>query len=139
MIPDCSDDELLAYLDEELPVELSADIEGALRSSPELSSRLAELIRQRDHGMHSVGEIWRRLRLSCPSRTELGRFMIGAMTADEQAYIRFHLDDIGCRVCEANLEDLRQSIEEIEPLETTAARRQRYFESSAGFLRSRNS
>ena len=73
-----SDQALLAYLDESLASEKMAEIEGLLRNTTELRDRLAELISRRDSGVHTLGDIWRRNRLSCPSREELGSFLLGA-------------------------------------------------------------
>lgn len=125
--------ELEAYLDETLPAAEMARLEQALRSDPALRTRLAELIARRDAGMHSLGAIWRRHRLSCPGRQQLGSFLLGAVEPGEADYIAFHLEVIGCRYCQANLEDLkaRQQAEDRQ----VAARRRRYFQSSAGYLR----
>ncbi|MEZ6057956.1 MAG: hypothetical protein R3C01_14755 [Planctomycetaceae bacterium] len=127
-----TDDELLAYLDEMLPVERAAALEAALRSSVDLTQKVSQLIRRRDQGGHTVGEIWRRQRLSCPTRSELGSLLLGTADEAEKTYIEFHLRTIGCRVCLANLDDLQasQSADSEAPL-----RRQRFFESSAGTLR----
>ena len=62
--------ELEAFLDEALPIERMTAIEEALRSSDDLQSRLAAVNGRRDAGVHSLGEIWRRHRLSCPSRQQ---------------------------------------------------------------------
>ena len=129
-----SDDELLAYLDEMLPVERASECEAELRDSTELRQRLLLLMRRRDQGAHSVGEIWRRERLSCPSRSQLGSWLVGALADDWIDYIEFHLKTIGCRACAANLEDLRQSQEHAAT--GVQERRQKFFESSAGVLRS---
>lgn len=126
-----SDDELLAYLDEQLPVDRSAQVEAALRVDPALQQRTVFLIRRRDQGGHTVGEIWRRHRLSCPTRTQLGSWLLGAIDDAWAEYIEFHLQTVGCRICAANVEDLRQSQSEAS---SVAQRRQRFFESSAGGL-----
>jgi anti-sigma factor RsiW len=67
-----SEAELEAYLDEALPAEAMAEIERALRKDAKLTQRLAAINGRRDAGVHTVGEIWRRLRLSCPTRDQLG-------------------------------------------------------------------
>lgn len=126
-----SDQALLAYLDESLASEKMAEIEALLRTDTELRNRLAELISRRDSGVHTLGDIWRRNRLSCPSREELGSFLLGAIMDDTANYIRFHLESIGCRYCQANLEDLRSN----QPENVTSARRQRIFQSSVGRVR----
>jgi hypothetical protein len=130
-----TDDELLAYLDEMLPADRAAELEGTLRSSPELRQRAAALIQRRDQGGHTVGEIWRRQRLSCLSRSELGGYLLGTLEEGPAAYVEFHLRTIGCRVCAANLDDLRQAQQDAVG---ARQRRQKFFESSAGALRTRD-
>lgn len=131
-----SDEELLAYLEESLPLEQSTQLESALRSSEELQERLAVLVQNKDQGAHTVGEIWRRQRLSCPSRSDLGRYVLEAMPQDEMDYIQFHLEQVGCRFCVANLNDLQdtQTQLQLEDSNESSARTKRHFESSAGFL-----
>lgn len=129
--PDYTPAQLLGYVDELLPVELMTAIESDLRNSDSLRRHVAQLIRRRDAGEHSVGQIWQRLRLSCPSRTELGSYLLGALPDEELEYIDFHLQTVGCRYCAANLEDLRESSQSAAG---TQERRQRFFQSSAGFL-----
>ena len=125
--------ELEAYLEEALPPQEMAAIELELRGQPELLKRLATINGRRDAGVHSVGEIWRRNRLSCASRQQLGSYLLGALDEQQAAYIQFHIDTIGCRVCQANLSDLsRQQEETVEIVET---RRTKYFQSTAGQLR----
>ncbi|MCA9025712.1 MAG: hypothetical protein KDA86_10910 [Planctomycetaceae bacterium] len=128
-----SDDELLAYLDEQLPAERATAVEKELRSSSVLRQQAALLIRRRDQGGHTVGEIWRRNRLSCLTRSQLGGYLLGTASNDLADYIDFHLRTIGCRLCEANLQDLRESSQ--SPTDTTR-RRRKFFESSAGSLTS---
>ncbi|MCG8448196.1 MAG: hypothetical protein MI725_01275, partial [Pirellulales bacterium] len=62
-----SDTELEAYLDEALPGERMVLVETALRDEPDLQGELANIAGRRDAGIHSLGAIWRRHRLSCPS------------------------------------------------------------------------
>jgi len=126
-----SDAELLAWLDEDLAIERMSEIEQLLRSSNELQQRLVVLIQERDQGTVTVGEVWRRHRLSCPTRHELGSFLLGAADAAALDYVRFHLETVECRVCAANLEDLKKSQ---ATLPETIKRRERIFASSAGKL-----
>ena len=133
MDADFTDVELLAYLDEGLPVERMAAVENALRASADLRNRTAGLRMQRDEQGHSVGDIWRRGRLSCPTRHQLGSYLLGALPTELAQYFRFHLETVGCRYCAANLDDLRQSAS--QGTAETAQRRQKYFQSSAGYVR----
>ncbi len=134
-----SQSDLAAYLDEALPAETMAAVEDALRGDPQLMAQLAEIISRRDAGMHSLGDIWRRHRLSCPTREQLGSHLLGILSDEESAYIRFHLDTIGCRYCQANFDDLKAQHADTSAkatAEKTSARRRKYFQSSAGHLRS---
>jgi hypothetical protein len=128
-----SNAELEAFLDESLPVEQMTAIEEALRGSDELQNRLSGINGRRDAGVHSLGEIWRRHRLSCPSREQLGSFLLGVLSRDAADYVKFHVEVIQCRYCTASIGDLKaqQSAAEAE----VSARRSRYFQSSAGHLR----
>lgn len=130
--PQYSDRELEAYLDEALPASEMARVESAVRETPALLQRLAEVIGRRESGNHSVGAIWRRHRLSCPTRLELGGLLLGTLDRGAADYIQFHIEEAGCRFCAANLEDLRRQKQ--EATETTTTRRRRYFQSSAGYL-----
>lgn len=129
---DWTDRELSAWLDEQLPPERLARIEAQLRVDPLLRQRAAALIRIRDQGGHSIGEIWQRRRLSCPSRSDLGGFLLQTLTLEQADYIHFHLHVVGCRLCLANLNDLH---EQSTAPGQSSPRRQRFFESSAGLLR----
>lgn len=132
-----SDAVLLGYLDEMVPVRQAAEIEQALRDSASLRQRAAMLVKRRDQGGHTVGEIWRRGRLSCLTRSQLGSYLLGTLDSKLVEYIEFHLDTTGCRICAANLDDLRQAAS-TEPEEAGRShRRRRYFESSAGQLAKR--
>lgn len=127
--------ELEAYLDEALsPTEMAA-VEATLRSDTELGERLAAINGRRDAGIHSIGEIWRRHRVSCPTREQLGSYLLEALDSDQMDYLRFHLEQIRCRMCLANMNDLRMQQE--ETAEVVVTRRSKYFQSSAGYLRNR--
>jgi len=123
--------DLEGYLDEALAPAEMADVEQGLRDDPDLLKQLAAICRRRDAGLHSLGEIWRRHRLSCPAREELGSYLLGAMSDEQAEYIRLHLEVSRCRYCAANVADMQQ---QAAADETTTARRRRYFQSSAGYL-----
>ena len=137
-----SDPVLLAYLDESLANEKMVEVELAIRNEPQLRQRLTQLIAQRDVGVHSIGDIWRRHRLSCPSREALGSFLLGAMLDQNAQYLQFHIETLGCRYCQANLEDLKAKAKAAEEsaADTRAAeavaRRRKIFQSSVGRIQS---
>ncbi len=128
-----SQSELEAYLDEGLPSVRMAHVEAALRDNPSLVERLTELVGKRDAGVHSLGSIWRRHRLSCASREQLGSYLLEVLDPGQTEYLRFHLETVGCRYCNASLGDLSQ---QHLASDTTASqsRRSKYFQSSAGYL-----
>jgi hypothetical protein len=121
-----------AYLDDSLNDTETAKVETALRESDALRRLLRTLIQERDRGEHSIGAIWRRQRLTCPTREQLGSFLLDVLDGAEHDYIQFHLHAVGCSFCLANLADLEAR--QKEPPPKANERRRRYFESSAGFL-----
>jgi anti-sigma factor RsiW len=124
--------ELEAYLDEALPAEMMATLEREMRAQPALAARLATLNAQRDAGLHTLGAIWRRWRLTCPGRQELSNYLLDVLPPAAARYVTFHVQEIGCRLCKANLDDLAHRQRESAAEATT--RRRRYFQSSAGRL-----
>ena len=125
--------DLEAYLSEELPPARMAEVEIELRKRPELVEHLGAIHSRRDAGVHSLGEIWRQGRLSCPTREQLGSYLLEALPDEAADYIKFHLDVVGCRYCLANLADLRD--QQAEQRETVQTRRRKFFQTSAGYLR----
>ena len=97
---------LRAYVSDALPDTELVAVERALRESMELRTLLQEVIAQEDRGEHTAGAIWRRERVSCPSREQLGGYLLGAGDPDFLDYVRFHVAEIGCPYCQANLDDL---------------------------------
>jgi hypothetical protein len=125
--------DLEAYLDEALPADEMARIERAIREDSALTKQLVAIHARRGAGVHSLGEIWRRRRLSCPTREQLGSFLLHAIPDDLARYIAFHIDVAGCRYCQSNLADLQSQQAEAQP--ATEVRRRKFFQSSAGYLK----
>lgn len=132
-----TDEELLAFCDEMLPVEEMTRIERLIRESPALQQRLRELTQERDKGLNTVGALWRANRLSCPDRDELGAYLLRALSKDAADYVAFHLEVVGCRYCRAELEDLQRMQEAAQ--EAVTERRRKFYQSSLRFLPSRRS
>lgn len=128
--------EIVGYLQEALPAERMAQIEEHLRVSSEWRRALEEMKDEVDLGEHSVATIWRRHRLTCPTREKLGVYLLGGLVADEEDYVRFHLDVIQCRWCQANLEDVRHSAEQVSEHspKKSSKRHRKIFESSVAYL-----
>lgn len=131
-MPDITPELLHVYLDDALSEEETARVEQALRASEPLRRLLRVVMQERDRGEHSIGAIWRRQRLSCPSRDQLGSYLLGVLEEGLQDYVDFHLKTVACPYCQANLADLESLRKEAPP--KVHARRRRYFESSAGYL-----
>lgn len=129
-----SDQQLQAFLDEALPPETMAQIEVEMRSDAQLMTRLMGILGRREAGVHGLGEIWRRHRLSCPTRQQLGSYLLGTLDEGWQQYVQFHLEKVACRLCQANLQDLKSEAEQIQSAHSAQTRRRKYFQSSAGYL-----
>jgi hypothetical protein len=123
---------LAGYLDDALGDADIAHVEQALRDSDVLRQQLKQILSERDRGEHSVGAIWRRKRLSCLTREQLGSFLLGVLDDDLQDYVQFHLKTIGCAYCLANYNDLQA--QQAEQDGQVKKRRKRYFQTSAGLL-----
>jgi hypothetical protein len=125
-------EQLASYLEDALSDVETAQVEMCLRQSEALRQQLLHLMRERDRGEHSVGAIWRRQRLTCQSRAQLGSYLLGVLDPELNDYIHFHLQTIGCSYCLANLADLKtQQQGATAPVQE---RRRRYFDSSAALL-----
>jgi hypothetical protein len=133
MTPNITRYQLDAYLDDMLSDSETATVEQALRDSETLRRQLRALMQERDRGEHSLGAVWRREHLSCPTREQLGSYLLNVLDEEMQQYVRFHLETIGCAHCQANKADLEASLQESVP--QVQERRRRYFQSSAGYLK----
>jgi DNA-binding phage protein len=129
---DVSREQLQAYLDDALSDHETAVVEQALRQSEPLRRQLRQVMQERDRGEHSIGAVWRRERLTCPSREQLGSYLLQVLDEGLQDYVEFHLQVVGCSFCQANLADLQA--QQQEPVPKARERRRRYFQSSAGYL-----
>lgn len=126
--------QLVGYLEEALPIEEMARVEEHLRNDPSWRTALQELTQEIGAGDHSLAAVWRRNRLTCPSRERLGAFLADGLGEAESQYVRFHLDVIQCRWCMANLRDLQEGAAAPEKAQPAAQRRRKFFETSIGFL-----
>lgn len=127
------DHTLREYLAESLPPDAMARVEKALRESSELRQQLEDVRHNRgDAGLHSLGAIWRRARLTCPSRQDLGSYLLDVLEPEHAEYITFHLDVVECLFCRANLADLKAKTDNTGP--TASDRRTRIYHSSRHLL-----
>jgi hypothetical protein len=123
------------YLADALSAEDSARVEKALRDSAELRARLEDVRQNRqDTQLHTLGAIWHRARLTCPSRQQLGSFLLDALDPDLAGYIQFHLDVVECPFCQANLEDLKAQSQATTAAKASKSRQHRILQSSQHLL-----
>jgi len=125
-------EQLHAYLDDALSDHETAQVEKALRDSEEMRRRLRVAREERDRGEHSLGAIWRRERLSCPTREQLNGYLHDVLEPGLKGYVQFHLETVACPTCLANLDDLKAKQAEAAP--RTKKRRRKILDSSAGIL-----
>lgn len=128
--PTFTDAELSAYLEEQLPLARSAELERALRANPTLAKRLEGLLADEERADLSLEAVWRRRRLSCPSRSTWALYVSDGLGDGLKRYLDFHLHSVGCRSCAANVEDLRCGLDPEAPRRT-----RRVFETSIGRLK----
>jgi hypothetical protein len=127
------DDALRSYMAETLPAEDMARVEKALRDSAELRARLEDVrVDRNDPTLHTLGAIWRRKRMTCLNRQQLGSYLLDALDPELASYITFHLDVIECLYCRANLADLKTKT--MQPSAATQGRRNRILRSSQHLL-----
>lgn len=131
--PAIDDETLRSYLADALPAEDLARVEKALRDSSELRERLEDVRQNRaDANLHTLGAIWRRGRLTCPSRQQLGSFLLDALDPGLADYLKFHVEVIECPFCMANLADLKAKAE--QPVALIKSRHNRILTSSRHLL-----
>lgn len=129
-----SREHLRAFLDDALSESETAQLEQLLRGDESLRDELRLVMQERERGDHSVGAIWRQERLTCPTREQLGSYLLEVLDSGQQGYIDFHLNVIACSCCQANLDDIKSHQ---VPGPQTTQRRRKYYQSSAGLLNPR--
>ena len=133
MTIDFTDAELEAYLDESLDPVRAAEIEQQLREDRQLLGRLSRINGRRDAGIHTLGEIWRRNQIGVPSVETMRNFLLGVLSAEEESYIQFRMDELKCPFTVAMQRDLQ--IQQTESEEHSKTRRDKFYKTSAGLLR----
>jgi len=76
-------------------------------------------------------EVWELVRPTCPKRSTLGKYTLGTLDADWMDHIRFHVDELGCRLCQANLDDMQKQIDD----QAAQSLCDQFMQSSIGFFR----
>ena len=121
------------YLHDALPDSEMGTVEKILREDSAMRALFNEVRAEEDRGEHTIGAIWRREHLSCPTRDQLGGYLLQALDPSRIDYIEFHLKTVGCPFCQANLDDLQKR--QADAAEPVKARRRRIVNSSAGMLK----
>ena len=102
-----------------------------LRSS--LTGDVAEAIDESNSEsmlLPSLRQIWENQRPSCPKRTTLGKFSLQILPRDWTEFVDFHVNQLGCSYCRANLDEFADESE----LEDSNEFSQQLFHSTIGFL-----
>lgn len=107
MHDDFTDAELQAYVAETLAVARSTALEAAVGRDARLRQRLKTIVSGQSSGGVAIGTIWREQQLSCPNRATWSAYRQGTLGDGLRQYLDFHLTEIGCRICAANLADLQ--------------------------------
>lgn len=81
----------------------------------------------------SLEHAWRESRVSCPARHWLARSLVLSLEPGPREYVRFHIEEMHCPWCAANLEDLRA----VESAQDITAMVERVQASTLRYLRSR--
>ena len=80
-------------------------------------------------------EIWEEERPSCPKRSTVGGYLLGTLEKPWHDYVDFHVRRLGCRFCQANLEDLRRETQKARQQVTSQDLKHRIMQSTVGFFR----
>ena len=132
-----TDAELEAYLDEGLDPKRAADLEVAMSADQGLLARLSHINGRRDAGIHTLGEIWRRNQIGVPTLEHMSNHLLGLLSKEESDYIMFRMDVLRCPYTIAMYKDLSAKKDGDNDLSKT--RRTKFFNSSAGLLRKKDS
>ena len=77
-------------------------------------------------------DLWQEQRFTCPKRSTIGSWRLGSLDEQWSEYVKFHINQLGCNICLANLEDLDNELNKKTEYDTVC---QRIFESSIGFFK----
>jgi RNA polymerase sigma-70 factor (ECF subfamily) len=78
-----------------------------------------------------IAQVWRDCRPSCPKRNTIGAYHLGTLEPEWKDYVDFHLHQLGCQFCLANLRD----IEEQNKQKDSSKLCRKIMESTVGFLK----
>jgi len=101
-----------------------------------VTETLGDGVNLNDHQqwLPNLNQIWEDLRPSCPKRTTLGKYTLEILPIEWTDFVEFHVQQLGCDYCRANLLELS---EEIDAGESKRVNEQ-LFQSTIGFLARRS-
>lgn len=100
----------------------------------ELMAQVGVALEQEEGLDLDVKSAWVEGRASCPARHWLARYLASTLPEGPSSFVRFHLDDMRCPWCRANLDDL----ERLEGEQGLAPLLERVGQSTIQLLRSRS-
>ena len=100
-MPEWTDDELLAFADEQLDARRAASVEQQLRDDETLRQRVMLLLSARNAGAFTLGDIWRGARVSCHPASAWVAYAQDQIHGALREMMEFHRDVFGCRECQA--------------------------------------
>lgn len=77
-----------------------------------------------------LSQVWQNQRPSCPKRSTLGKYTLGILPDDWTSFVAFHVEQLGCTFCQANLDEL--ALDDAQ----APSKDDRLFQSTIGFFRS---
>jgi hypothetical protein len=72
--------------------------------------------------------------LTCPTRQQLGSFLLDALDPELSSYLTFHLEVVECPFCQANLADLKVQSQTAAASHASKSRQHRILQSSQHLL-----
>lgn len=112
----------VAVVKHRLIKRLQASVGGAMGTATSLD--------EHQQWLPSLHQTWEDLRPSCSKRTTLGKFSLEILPPEWTDFVEFHVQQLGCDYCRANLAELS---EEMDTNENTRTNDQ-LFQSTIGFL-----
>ena len=72
--------------------------------------------------------------MTCPSRQQLGSYLLDALDPELASYLQFHLEVVVCPFCQANLADLKVQSQVAAAARASKNRQHRILQSSQHLL-----
>ena len=101
-----------AYIDGALSPEEADAFTSMAYGDSELRGKIRTVQTEFDYHNHTVGSLWRRNQLTCPSDQEIVDYQRGALAIinpEIADYVQFHLTSIRCIYCISTAAELKQS------------------------------